>query len=528
MKYPTGFTIPGDDEARMLLAQARELGINLIDTAPAYGRSEERLGPLLRGQRDEWVIVSKVGEEFDNGLSHFDFSAAHTRRSVERSLRRLETDRIELVLVHSDGNDLAILEQQEVYQTLAELKQEGKILGFGLSGKTVAGGLKALEQGDCAMVTYNLNEQAERPVLDYAAEHGKAILVKKALASGHICLAPGVDPVQASFELLFAHRVSAVLSSAPSIRCTWPTTWPPSPVSWASTELPLAQGPEVRPDARRSLVARTLIRKNPSNFKTLPLHVEATPEGLTYQSIGMPLNFAQTQQRRKAIQLPDTQRFVVELANLGVSVRLTLHWQNRDYWVLVRQRRQDRGDVVLKLISGYVPAQELNLPLHTAVQEVAEECLLETPEGWLGGRFNDTWLPVPYAAALHYRETPHFVLTPQSGAARPVHCSKLMLMERPRAYVHLPTASLQLIYDMRLQVPREAKKLSLFHVDERLEGDQLEARLNRKRPDLYLMPLKDGQPVAELYTLKKKMSWCRRAHAGCIWPRVLPGRKAGW
>ena len=67
----------------------------------------------------------------------------------------------------------------------------------------------------------------------------------------------------------------------------------------------------------------------------------------------------------------------------------------------------------MKLISGYVPAQELNLPC-TAVQEVAEECLLETPEGWLGGRFNDTWLPVPYAAALHYRETPHFVLAPQS------------------------------------------------------------------------------------------------------------------
>ncbi|MDZ5109101.1 metal ABC transporter ATPase [Pseudomonas putida] len=250
-------------------------------------------------------------------------------------------------------------------------------------------------------------------------------------------------------------------------------------------------------------MARTLIRKNPSNFKTLPLHVEATPEGLIYQSIGMPLNFAQIQQRRKPIQLPDVQRFVVELANLGVSVRLTLHWQNRDYWVLVRQRRQDRGDVVLKLISGYVPAQELNLPLHTAVQEVAEECLLETPEGWLGGRFNDTWLPVPYAAALHYRETPHFVLAPESGAARPVHCGKLMLLERPRAYVHLPTASLQLIYDMRLQVPRDAKKLSLFHVDERLEGDQLVARLNRKRPDLYLMPLEEGQPLAELYTLKK-------------------------
>ena len=205
VKYPAGFIIPDDGQARMLLAQARGLGINLIDTAPAYGNSEARLGPLLRGQRHEWVIVSKVGEEFEDGQSHHDFSAAHTRMSVERSLKRLETDCIDLVLVHSDGDDLAILEQQEVYQTLADLKQEGKIRGYGFSGKTAAGGLKALEQGDCAMVTYNLKEQAERPVLYYAAEHGKAILVKKALASGHVCLAPGTDPVRASFELLFAH-----------------------------------------------------------------------------------------------------------------------------------------------------------------------------------------------------------------------------------------------------------------------------------------------------------------------------------
>ena len=248
---------------------------------------------------------------------------------------------------------------------------------------------------------------------------------------------------------------------------------------------------------------RTLIRKNPSNYKTLPLFVEATPEGLTYQSVGMPLNFAQTLQRRRPVTVADAERFSLELANLGVSVRLTLQWQNRDYWVLVRQRRQDRGDVVLKLISGYVPAHELNLPLLTAISEIAEECLLETPEGWLGGRFNDTWLPAPYATALHYREALPFRLTPLSGSARPVRSANLQLIERPRAYVHLPTASLQLIYDLRLEVPKEAKSLSLFHVDERLEGDQLVARLDRKRPDLYLMPLHDGQPTGELYTLKR-------------------------
>jgi hypothetical protein len=159
--------------------------------------------------------------------------------------------------------------------------------------------------------------------------------------------------------------------------------------------------------------------------------------------------------------------------------------------------------VVLKLISGYVPAHELNLPLHTAIQEVAEECLIETPQGWLSGRFNDTWLPAPYASALHYREALPFRLSPLSGAARPVRCGSMTLMERPRAYVHLPTSSLQLIYDMRLEVPKEARPMSLFHVDECLENDQLVARLNRSRPDLYLMPLENGLPKPELYTLKR-------------------------
>ena len=203
VKYPSGFELPDDNQVRDLLALARDAGINLLDTAPAYGTSEERLGPLLSGQRQEWILCSKVGEEFDNGESRFDFSAAHTRRSVERSLQRLHTDYLDLVLVHSDGNDLTVLED-EVYPALQQLKQEGLIRGYGFSGKTVEGGIRALESGDCAMVTWNLREQAERPVLDYAHAHGKGILVKKALASGHICL-EGEDPLTAGFELVFSH-----------------------------------------------------------------------------------------------------------------------------------------------------------------------------------------------------------------------------------------------------------------------------------------------------------------------------------
>ncbi|WP_257288417.1 aldo/keto reductase [Endozoicomonas sp. SESOKO2] len=208
VKYPSGFKIPDDREARELLKLAQSLGVNLLDTAPAYGNSEERLGALLKGQRDNWVICSKVGEEFENGESHFDFTPEHIRFSIERSLKRLNTDRIEMVLVHSNGDDVNIIQQYGCLEVLEALKKEGKILASGMSTKTVEGGIMALERSDMAMVTYNLKEQAEKPVLDYALENRKGILIKKALASGHACL-EGEDPVQKSMELVFSHPATS-------------------------------------------------------------------------------------------------------------------------------------------------------------------------------------------------------------------------------------------------------------------------------------------------------------------------------
>ncbi|MBN3562415.1 aldo/keto reductase [Aliamphritea spongicola] len=207
VKYPNGFTIPDDRQVTDLLALCRDLGINLIDTAPAYGTSETRLGPLLRGQRDHWVICSKAGEEFDNttGESAYIFTPEHIRSSVERSLRRLETDYIDILLIHSDGNDMQIINEFGALDVLNDLKAEGKIRAGGMSGKTVEGGIETLKRSDCAMVTYNLNQPDEAPVLDYAHQHHKGILIKKALASGHLCLNEGEDPVQASFNFIFRH-----------------------------------------------------------------------------------------------------------------------------------------------------------------------------------------------------------------------------------------------------------------------------------------------------------------------------------
>ncbi|MDO6514991.1 aldo/keto reductase [Neptuniibacter sp. 2_MG-2023] len=207
VKYPTHFVLPSDKEASDLIALAKELGINLIDTAPAYGNSEERLGKLLKGQRQDWIICSKAGEEFDNstGQSSYIFTPEHLQFSVERSLKRLDTDYIDMLLIHSDGNDVEIIERYGTLQALNELKTQGKIRASGMSTKTIEGGLLALQQSDCAMVTYNLDHTEEEPVLDYAAQNNKGILLKKALASGHICAASNGDSVQASFDYIFAH-----------------------------------------------------------------------------------------------------------------------------------------------------------------------------------------------------------------------------------------------------------------------------------------------------------------------------------
>lgn len=192
VKYKAAFSLPSDKEIDALLKTASELGINLLDTAPAYGTSEERLGKLLTNRHD-WVISTKVGELFENGQSQFDFSADAIWQSIERSLTRLKTDYLDVVLVHSNGDDLHLINHDRVFDTLEQLKQAGKLRAYGMSTKTVAGGLMTIDQADVAMVTFNAAYHDEREVIAAAARRGKGILVKKAIASGHL---PATSSIQ--------------------------------------------------------------------------------------------------------------------------------------------------------------------------------------------------------------------------------------------------------------------------------------------------------------------------------------------
>lgn len=189
VKYPSAFELPEESELRDLLCIAKDLGVNLIDTAPAYGLSEERLGRLLSGQRDDWVIVGKVGEEFEpspeGGVSSFHFTAEHFEMSLMRSLERLQTDYIDVLMIHSDGRDVDILDNDSLIETMHGFKQRGLVRAIGASTKTAEGGIKALEVMDVVMASYNPEYTDEKPVLDYALAHDKGVLLKKVLSSGH-------------------------------------------------------------------------------------------------------------------------------------------------------------------------------------------------------------------------------------------------------------------------------------------------------------------------------------------------------
>lgn len=204
VKYPSGFTIPNDDEVRDLLALSQDLGINFIDTAPAYGNSEERLGQLMANPND-WVIMTKVGEIFENGQSRFDFSAEHTRMSVERSLKRLKRDNLDMVLVHSNGDDMNIINNEGALEELERLKDKGLIQSYGMSTKTLEGGMWIVENTDVVMATLNLSDDHDLPVIKRAYELNKGVIIKKGLQSGHADKSAGGSGVEEAFKYVFSH-----------------------------------------------------------------------------------------------------------------------------------------------------------------------------------------------------------------------------------------------------------------------------------------------------------------------------------
>ncbi|NML47026.1 aldo/keto reductase [Ramlibacter sp. G-1-2-2] len=117
-----------EDNARRIVDRAREAGVNFIDTADVYanGRSEEIVGRTIHADRERWVLATKAGYPLDKA----DLSRRYLMRAVDASLRRLDTDCIDLYYLHRDD---ATVPLEETVRTLGDLLQSGKVRYFGIS-----------------------------------------------------------------------------------------------------------------------------------------------------------------------------------------------------------------------------------------------------------------------------------------------------------------------------------------------------------------------------------------------------------
>ncbi|MGW7417906.1 aldo/keto reductase [Streptomyces sp. NPDC054863] len=169
------------------LRRGLDLGINLVDTAPSYGKgfAETVVGEVLRGRRDEVVLSTKVGcwspEEFD-------FSPDRIRTGLEDSLRRLGTDHVDVLLAH----DIEYGDRDEVLTTvlplLESLKREGKARAVGVSGLPLPVLESAVDSGGVDVVLsycrYGLHDTAlEKPAADWRTR-GVATLLGSPAAMG--------------------------------------------------------------------------------------------------------------------------------------------------------------------------------------------------------------------------------------------------------------------------------------------------------------------------------------------------------
>lgn len=186
-KYASaGKPMPSEEDAEVLLHGILDLGITLIDTAPPYGLSEERIGKYLKNRRDEYNLVTKVGELTVDGKCVFNFSPQGMRDSIENSLRALQTEYVDCILLHAPPDDLAILHETDAVETLLQIQQEGKTKTIGFSGKTIQAQEEAIAWSDVMMIEYSVENQSNAEVIATACANDITVLYKKVLNSGHL------------------------------------------------------------------------------------------------------------------------------------------------------------------------------------------------------------------------------------------------------------------------------------------------------------------------------------------------------
>lgn len=179
-----------DGQAERLLNAVLDSGINLIDTSIDYGLSEERIGRYLGHRRDEYFLASKCGcllgppPPGSKPPYPHDYSAANVRAGVEQSLRRLGTDRLDLVQVHMSPS-AAQMAAEGTIEMMQTLRDEGKIRFLGMSG--ILPSLPdhiAIGVFDVFQIPYSAVQREHEELITAAARTGAGTLVRGGTARG--------------------------------------------------------------------------------------------------------------------------------------------------------------------------------------------------------------------------------------------------------------------------------------------------------------------------------------------------------
>ena len=154
---PIGLLKTEKQQVSQILNQLLDSGVNLIDTAAMYQGSEEAIGEAIGHRRDEYVLVSKCGKE-EEGLEGAAWSPTMIQQTLERALKRLRTDHLDVMLLHSC--DLDTLKQGAALNALVEARQAGKVRFVGYSGDNEAARYATtLDEVDVVETSVNICDQ---------------------------------------------------------------------------------------------------------------------------------------------------------------------------------------------------------------------------------------------------------------------------------------------------------------------------------------------------------------------------------
>ncbi len=177
-------SVSDQEQANSMLNTALNSGINFLDTSACYGISELLVGRGVAERRDEYFLATKSGH-IALGAAGKEWTYQTVVDSIDRSLRLLQTDHVDLVQLHSCGVD--VLERGDVIRALQEAEQAGKTRFIGYSGDNEAAHW-AVDSGLFATLqtSYNLVEQRARTsrLLEKATAQGMGTIIKRPIAGG--------------------------------------------------------------------------------------------------------------------------------------------------------------------------------------------------------------------------------------------------------------------------------------------------------------------------------------------------------